>query len=114
MASSISDGSTPERSTAARTANAASVGPGVMLNSPRCALVSGVRAVETKTASRMIGSSGVRTGVARAVQEPEARQGDLAFVLDRELDRRVADERIVGVDDVGDQAGAFAERHDRD
>jgi hypothetical protein len=53
MASSMSAGSRPERSTAAFTAKAASVAPEVMLNSPRCALVSGVRAVETMTASRM-------------------------------------------------------------
>ena len=47
-------GSTPERSTAALTENAASWAAGVMLNSPRCDLVSGVRAVETMTASRMV------------------------------------------------------------
>ncbi|MGH8155400.1 MAG: hypothetical protein ACREP0_09235 [Rhodanobacteraceae bacterium] len=44
--------STPARSIAARTANDASVGPGVTLNSPRPALVNGVRAVDTMTAVR--------------------------------------------------------------
>src|SRR3546814_7187410 len=47
--------STPARSTAALTEKAPSVGARVLLNEPRAALVSGVRAVETMTASRMIG-----------------------------------------------------------
>src|SRR6478736_3861960 len=61
----MSAGSMPERSTAARTAKLASVGPGVMLSSPRCDLVSGVRAVETMTAWRMVSLLGgsVRIGV---------------------------------------------------
>src|SRR4051812_46376110 len=52
--SSMRPGSMPERSTAAFTEKAASCGPGVALNSPRWDLASGVRAVETMTASRMV------------------------------------------------------------
>src|SRR5690625_3678987 len=50
-------GSMPARSTAARIAKAANVGPWVILSSPRPALVSGVRAVETITAWRVIAIS---------------------------------------------------------
>src|SRR3546814_5285883 len=52
--SSTSPPSSPARSTAALTEKAPSVGEGVLLNEPRAALVSGVRAVETMTASRMM------------------------------------------------------------
>src|SRR5699024_2676812 len=55
--SSMASGSMPARSTAARIAKAANVGPWVILSSPRPALVSGVRAVETITAWRVIAIS---------------------------------------------------------
>ena len=51
--SSTSAPSIPARSTAALTDQAPSVGEVVLLNEPRAALVSGVRAVETMTAERM-------------------------------------------------------------
>src|SRR3546814_19023392 len=50
---STSPPSSPARSPAALTEKAPSVGEGVLLNEPRAALVSGVRAVDTMTASRM-------------------------------------------------------------
>src|SRR5699024_9230900 len=50
-------GTMPARATAARIAKAANVGPWVILSSPRPALVSGVRAVETITAWRVIAIS---------------------------------------------------------
>src|SRR3546814_9719802 len=88
--SSISPPSTPARSTAALTEKAPSVGARVLLNEPRAALVSGVRAVETMTASRMIGvllsGSGYLNGGGRPVKSR----------LDEEL-----------ADPFGDQRGLF-------
>ena len=53
ITSSTSPGSTPARSTAARTACAPMVGPWVMFKAPRQDLARPVRAVETMTASGM-------------------------------------------------------------
>src|SRR6266853_1732308 len=56
ITSSTSPGSTPERATACLTTWPPSTAPWVMLKAPRNALPIGVRAVETMTASGMLGS----------------------------------------------------------
>jgi hypothetical protein len=69
-------------------------------------LVSGVRAVETKTASRIMVRQVMGSG---SCGQAELRQGGVAFPFDLEFDRRVCHEGLARVDDVGQQARPFGE-----